>query len=515
LLARSAAREQDIALRMSLGAARARVIRQLLTESVVLSVAGGVLGVVVAIVGEPLVTSMLANGRSNFTLHADLNWRVLLFASGLSLLTGLLFGVAPAIRSTRTVLLSAIKDARSTAASASGRRTGPTRVMVVLQMGATLVLLVTAGLFARTLANFAAVDLGFNPDRVLTVMLNAKQAGFDDAGAAGIYRELRSRFAAMPGVVAVGMSDMALLGDGSSSTTVVPVGSDAKESCSILNIGAGFFRTMEVPLVTGRELEETDERPGAKPVVVVSEAYAQQYFGTTSVLGQLLVVPTEGRRGAALDFEIVGVVRDVRYGRLLSERPAIVYVPFNYAIFGSLRAMVYEIRTSLAPASQQKTVRQIVHDVNSRIPITRVAMQTSLIDRLIATPILLTRLCVTFAILALTIAVVGLYGSVAYDVSRRRREIGVRMALGARRGQVVRLVLGNVFVLAVAGIVLGVPGALFVSKFAEAYLYGVTRRDPMTIAAAVGVLLGAALIASYAPARAAARLDPTTALRQE
>ncbi len=515
LLARSHAREREIALRMSLGAARARVIRQLLTESLVLASAGGVLGVAIAVISEPLVTSLIAGGRPNFTLHTELNWRVLLFACGLSILTGLLFGIVPALKSTRTVRLDAIKSTRSTAASASGHLSTPTRAMLVLQMGAALVLLVTAGLFARTLANFGAVDLGFNPNHVLTVRLNARQAGLDDTGAIEIYRDLRRRFAAMPGVDTVGMSDMTLMGDGSSSTTVRPAGTEIKNSSDILNVGAGFFRAMEVSLVKGRGIEDDDVRPGAKPVVVVSEAYAQKYFGNVNVVGQRLEMPDDGPRVAALSFEIVGVARDVRYGRLLLERPTLVYVPFNHAIFGAVRDIVYEIRSNPAAGAQEQTIRQIVHDANSRIPITRVATQTALIDRQIATPILLTRLCTIFAALALTIAAVGLYGTVSYDVSRRTQEIGVRMALGARRAQVMRLVIGNVFVLAAFGIALGVPGALFASKFAETYLYGVTGRDPLTIAGAVGVLLVAALLASYVPARVAAGLNPTAALRRD
>jgi predicted permease len=375
------------------------------------------------------------------------------------------------------------------------------------------VLLVVSGLFARTLAGYAAVDLGFNPNRLLTVTVNARQGGFDAGGALTIYRDLRRQFAAMPGVVAVTVSGLAILGDGTSVTTVVPVGREPKDSVPIMSVGAGFLAAMQVPIASGRDIGEIDT-PGAKPVVVVSEAYAREYFGDANPLGELVSIPHDSARVAALRFEIVGVARDIRYGRLLVEHPPVVYVPF-IQISDELGEMVFEIRTSSEPSSYEKPVRQIVHDASSRIPITRMATQTSLIDRLIATPILLTRLCVTFAILALTIAVVGLYGSVSYDVSRRTPEIGVRIALGARRGQIVRLVLGHVFVLAAIGVGLGVPGALFASSFAKAYLFGVTSRDPLTIVASTGVLLGAALMAAYSPARAAARLDPTSALRRE
>jgi predicted lysophospholipase L1 biosynthesis ABC-type transport system permease subunit len=250
-------------------------------------------------------------------------------------------------------------------------------------------------------------------------------------------------------------------------------------------------------------------------VVVVSEAYARAAFGDQDALGQHVRIPNDSEAVARLDFEIVGIARDVRYGNLLREPRPIVFIPFSRAIFDNLREMVYVIRTKADPPGYERSVRQIVHETGPLIPVTRVATQARLIDRMIATPILLARLCVTFAVLALTIAVVGLYGSVAYDVSRRIPELGVRMALGASQRQVVRLVLGKVIVLAGAGVALGVPGALFAASFARTYLFGVTTRDPWTIAVAIGVLLAAALAAGYAPARVAARLDPALALKRE
>ena len=345
----------------------------------------------------------------------------------------------------------------------------------------------------------------------MTITVNAPQAGLDDAGSTALYLDLRNRFAAMPGVIGVGMSDSALVADERMLTSVVPVGLPSRGATFALNVGTGFFQTLGIPIVKGRDLDERDNRLGAKPVAVVSESYARAYFGDASALGRIVKMPLP--RGA---LEIVGVARDAHYYALRVDRPQpVVYVPFSLAIFGGLGKMVYEIRTASDPAAYGHTARQIVRDANSRVPIVRVATQSSLIDRMIAPQILLTRLCTTFAILALVIAVIGLYGTVAYDVSRRTREIGVRMALGADGRQVVRLVLGDVIALAAAGVALGVPAALVASKAANAYLYGVTNRDPVTIVTATTVLLAAALIASYAPARAASRLNPTIALRRE
>jgi hypothetical protein len=333
--------------------------------------------------------------------------------------------------------------------------------------------------------------------------------------AVSVYTDLRRRLAAIPGVIGVSMSEGALIGDGRSASTVLPVESDATDSVSVLGVGPGFLSTMQMPLVHGREIGEMDTRPGARPVVMVNESYARKFFGDADPSGRLLKAPRDSARIAALRFEVVGVARDMRYGRMVGDYPPVVFVPFSHFFFGDVRQLVFALRTSGDAASYERQVRQVVRDISPRMPVTRVATQVDLIGRLIAAPILLARLCATFALLALTIALVGLYGSVSYDVSRRMPEIGVRMALGARRGQIVRLVLGRVFVLAALGVALGVPAALYASTFARAYLFGVTSSDPVTIVAATGALLAAALMAAYAPARAAARLNPTLALRRD
>jgi len=501
LLARASARTREIAVRLSLGAGRGRLVRQLITESLVLSVLGGALGVAIALRGQGAATSLLANGQSDFTLHAALNWRVVLFACGLSLVTGLAFGVAPALQSTR-------KDLRS-------RRAGSRRALVVAQIAVTLVFLVAAGLFARTIANLESIDVGFNRDRLLTVTLNARQAGLTNDAAIAFYRDLRTRFAALPGVTSVGLSDMAMIGDGRSMDMVVANGGEPKGSL-IMNAGGGFFAAMQIPLVMGRAFDDRDDRPGAKPVAIVSQTFARANFGTANPLGQPLELHNPTPKVAGLTFEIVGVARDTRYASLSVVGTPLVYFPFSSAIWGNIGQMVYEIRTNADPAaSAERAIRDIVHDANAGVPISRVATQATLIDQTIGQQMFLARLCAAFALLALTIAVIGLYGTVAYDVAQRTAEIGIRMALGAGRGRVLAMVIGDVLMLTALGLAMGIPAALAASTLATSFLFGLTSHDPVTLAAAVGGLVGAALAASYLPARAASRLNPTTALRHE
>jgi macrolide transport system ATP-binding/permease protein len=511
LLARAAARKREIGLRLSLGAGRLRIIRQLLTESVLLAVLGGTLGVVFSIWGIRFLTLLLANGRENFTVGAELSWHVLAVASGLTLLTGVLFGLAPALQSTRTDVAPALKESRTGQARGHGfRGLGLSRILTVTQIAFTLLILMVAGLLVRTLSNLASIQLGFNRENLLTFRLNARQAGHNDPEIVAFYNDLRKQFSAIPGVRAASLSNHALIGTGTSGTGVRVSGS-AFESSSILTIGAGFFTTMQIPMLLGREIDERD-RPGSPAVAVVNEAFARRSFGDRSPLGQRLTVQ---RVCTECDFEIVGVSANSLYGNLKGTAPPTVYLSFAQGGWGPVQGMVYQLRTAGDPLTYVTAVRDLVQRADPRVPLSDVKSQSARIDQTISQELALARLCTAFAGLALVIACIGLYGTMSYNVARRTGEIGIRMALGAQRGRVLRMVLREVMLLAAVGLAIGVPAALAASKLVESFLFGMKPNDPLALTGSVVTLLSAAILAGYLPARHASRIDPMIALRHE
>jgi predicted permease len=515
LLARAAARRREMAVRLSMGAGRFRVIRQLLTESVLLASIGGALGVAFAIWGIRFLTFLLANGREDFTLHPTVNWHVLGVTVALSLLTGLLFGLAPALQATRVDVIPALKEARGGQPSPrlAFRRAGLSQLLVVTQIGISLLMLVAAGLFVRTLSNLQSIELGFNRENVLLFRMNARQAGHRDPEIITFYSDLQSRFRAIPGVRSASASHSPLLGEGTWSGPVVPVGQPRKGSTHILMTTPDFFKAMQIPIVLGRAFDDRDQ-PGSRPVAVVSEAYVKTNFPDRNPIGQHIVVnrrpPLENR-----DVEIVGVVRNVRYGALKGEFRDIAYLPFNQGSYVPVEEMTFALRTSGDPLRYVNAVRALVSQADARVPVTDVKTQAAQIDQTMNQEIIFARLCTAFAILALLIACVGLYGTMSYTVARRTGEIGVRMALGAQRSTVVWMVLRQAFVLAAVGLAIGVPAALGISRFVESFLFGVKPNSPAAMVLAVAVLLGAVLVAGYVPARKASRIDPMTAVRHE
>jgi macrolide transport system ATP-binding/permease protein len=289
-------------------------------------------------------------------------------------------------------------------------------------------------------------------------------------------------------------------------------GTPARQNPSVLTVGPGFFTTMQIPLLRGREMDEHD-RASLKPVAVVNQAFAQAAFGDQNPIGQHLNLPLDPV--AKREIEIVGVSTNAHYSALQGAVHPTVYLPFDLAPWGPAGEMVYELRTAGNPLAHVDTVRQIVRQADARVPLSDVKTQTAWIDQTINQEIVFAKLCTAFAILALVIACVGLYGTISYNVARRTSEIGIRMALGAQRGGVVRMILRQVVILAALGLAIGMPTALATSKLVASFLYGTKPNDPVTLVLAVSTLLCAALLAGYAPARRASRIDPMTALRNE
>jgi macrolide transport system ATP-binding/permease protein len=527
LLARATARRREMAVRLSLGAGRWRVIRQLLTESLLLASGGGIAGILFAVWGIRVLTLLFAGGDEHFTLHAELNWHVLAAAAALTMITGLLFGLAPALEATRVDVISALKETR-TGERRPRMRLGfsLSRMLVVSQIAISLLLLVAAGLFARTLSNKQSLAMGFHRENVLLFNLNARQAGHSDPEIISFFGDLQKRFAALPGVRGATVANSPLIGDGAWGWPVVPFGQPRPEQAPsghgsgfgatathVLATGPGFFTTMQIPLLAGREFDERD-RQGSSPVAIVNEAWVKANLEGENPLGQH-VVSFGPVRMRPQEMEIIGVARNARYDDVTGDFPSIVYMPFEQNLNVPVAEMTFFLRTAGDPLAYASTIREIVHKADARIPVTNLSTQAAQIDGEMSQEILFARLCSGFAILALAIACVGLYGTMSYTVARRTGEIGIRMALGAQRGTVVWMILREVVILAAVGLAISVPTALGTSTFVESFLFGIQPNDPRSLATAVLILLTAALVAGYVPARKASRIDPMTALRQE
>ena len=513
LLARSARRSREMAVRLSVGAGRGRVIRQLLTESVALGALGGVLGLVFAKWGIGALTLLMANGRENFTLGAELNWNVLAVTVALSILTGALFGLAPALQATRVDVVRALKQTRAGEGRLHSRlRISASQLLAVAQMAISLLLLVAAGLFLRTLANLNAITLGFNQENVLLVTLNARQAGYKDDALLRFYRDLQVRMAAMPGVRSVSFSTYALISE-SRNVSGVRIAGQAPDArgTTVLNVGPGFFSTMQIPILVGRELDDRDAA-GTSRAAVVNELFARTFFGNQNPVGQHFQL---GKPKDALDFEIVGVAKKARLHSLKQDTPQVAYVLYSQNPRQSQGQMVYEIRAAGPPLAMAAAARQAVQQADARVPISRITTQAGQIEQTIGQEQTFAMLCSCFAIVAVAIACVGLYGMMSHNVARRTNEIGIRMALGAERGRMMWMVLREVAAMAVAGLSIGLAGALATSRFVGAFLFQMKPNDPVAMMVAGAALLGAALLAGYGPAWRASRIDPWTALRDE
>ena len=514
LLARATGRQHEIAVRLSLGASRARLLRQLFTESLLLASVGGVLGVLLA---KPLAAVVLHYwaGNGSGTLDARIDARSLAFTFSLALLTAVLFGLAPAWRTTRIDLSPAMKGGgRGAAGSIARARMG--RLLVSAQVALSVLLLVGAGLFVRTLVNLSKVDLGFRPERLLTFQTDPSRNGYHGQKLADLYTRLRQRIAAIPGVVSVGMSHVGLIEGSETDDGVYVPGRRVRPSdeSNLLVCSDSFLETMRIPVVMGRDLSSSDG-PGGPLVAVVNETFAKQYFSGKNPVGETFFLgDPKDTASLAGPIRIVGVAKDAHYTGVRETVPPISYLPYTQRT-ENLRQMTFAIRTVLPPLSIAGAVRRAVAGIDSTIPVADVRTEEEQIDDSLGTERLFAGLVSSFGALAALLAAIGLYGVLAYSVARRTAEIGIRIALGATRGNVQWLVLRESLLTVSLGLLLGAPAAFALTRLVKSMLYGVTPADAVSFAGAVLLMIVVTAIAAWVPARRAARVDPMVALRYE
>jgi predicted permease len=511
LIARSSARQQEIAVRLSLGAARGRVVRQLLTESALLAAAGGSAGVALATWVTDLLLAMMSRGRSPIVLDVAPDWRTLGFAAAVTTATTALFGLLPALAATRTDVQPRLKVSAS-GAGAARNRWG--RALVAAQVALLLLLLTSAGLFARTLQKLRSVDAGFRQEQVLVANVSMGSA-YRGARARALYEELYARFSALPAVRSVSMSMDTPLGGLSVGAGIEVPGRPADPDAPQVYhnfVGPRFFETMGIPVVAGRDFDLGDD-DRAPQRVVVSESVARRHFSNEDPLGRRIVLSFPEKTTA----EVVGVAKDVRYESLRKAAPQMIYRPYRQ--MSGAPGGPFLLRTSADPALLAPFVHAEVRAAARELPLPSVVRLQDQVDATLVEERMLAALSSVFGALAAILAGVGIYGTVACSVGRRTREIGIRMALGARPGEVARMVVAEAFAIAAAGLAVGLPAAFAAGRFASGILSGVlfelSPRDPIALLTSAAAILSIASIAAYVPARRAARIDPMTALRQE
>jgi predicted permease len=513
LLARSASRGAEITVRLAVGAGRGRLLRQLLTESVLLAALGGAVGVLFALWGKDVLASMGAKPGSFLPPDLDyqLNWRVLGFTVAVSLVTGTLFGLAPAWRATRLDLTSALKV--SNRGSSGGARSRLSKALVVAQVAMSLVLLIGAGLFLRTLRNLEQVNLGFNQDNLLLFTLKPEAAGYKDEKLGQFYQQLLSRLDALPGVRSASFANVPLIAHYVNNTSLILPGETAQSSAehmtNMQTVRDNYFSTMEIPLLRGRGFNEHDDQHSPR-VAIVSETLARKYFPNQDPIGQRFGLDEK----SAGKIEIVGVARDIKYNSQREGDEPLMYTPWLQDM-ESVGEMYFALRVSGDPTSLVTAVRQAVQEADQNLPLTKVTTQAVQTSDTLTSERTFAKLVTFFGALALLLAAIGLYGVMAYSVTQRTHEIGIRMALGARAIDVLRLVVRNGAVLALIGIAIGLGGAFALTRLMKTLLFGVTTTDAATFAVVSLLILLVAVLACYLPARRATKVDPLVALRYE
>jgi predicted permease len=519
LLVRASSRRKEIAVRLAVGASRWRLIRQLLTESILLATFGGALGILFALwLKDSLLATSDWTGGENSPINPQLDLRVLGFTLALTLLTGIAFGLVPALRATRLNLTPALKDSAKSSSAAS--RSLLSKALVVAQVSLSMLLLIGAGLLCRTLLNLQRVETGFNARNLLLFRVEPGLIGYKDERLSNLYKQMSERLEAVPGVRSVTFSRVPLLAQSSSSRGFYLPSSAAGPDGTIKSTGdvyvhqvrENFFDAMEIRLLLGRAFTTQDDARAPR-VAVVNQTFARTYFPNENPIGKRFGFDST----KLTEVEIIGVTRDAKYARQRDDTAPTAYLTWQQEL-RSVGSLIFEVRTDSEPTSFVPAIRQIVHDVDSNLPLKDVKTQIKQADETLAMERLFAKLLSLFGLLAQQLASIGLYGVMAYSVSQRTHEIGIRMALGANRGNVLKMILKQGMTLTLIGVALGLGGAYVLMKYLETLtkmLFGVEARDPLTYVVTAALLTVVALLASFIPARRATKVDPMVALRYE
>jgi predicted permease len=507
LLARATAREREISVRLALGAGRWRIVRQMLTEGLLLAFLGGSAGLLLGYWMRNGIPRLLATSRGNSVPQGQFDLLVLLISVAVAFFTGILFSLAPAWQSTRVQVNAALKDGARATMSLPKLLVG--KSLVVFQISLSLLLLVGAGLFVRTLANLKSANLGFRPERILLFTLDPPRTRYAGEARKALFSRLAEQIDAIPGVQSATLSQDVLLANGTGTTSFRTPGRHKRpgdaDKASINDVGGRFFETMGIPILSGRSLSAGD-RGNTLRVAVVNEQFVRNFFPDGEALGKAIV-------NSDKTYQIVGICGGAKSKDIRTAIFPTFYRPFLQA--EDLRDMTFEVKTAASEASIVKSFRDVVRSIDKDLPVVDIRTQTEQIDETLWRERLFAALTSGLGLLALILAAVGIYGVMAYGVARRTGEIGVRMALGAQGRQVLAMILRETALLAGAGVVIGIAAAAGLSRFIRGMLYGLQPSDPLTFAGAVLVLLAIALLAGWRPARKASRLDPMVALRHE
>jgi putative ABC transport system permease protein len=511
LLARSTTRQKEIAVRLALGAGRPRLIRQLMTENVLLALCGGGCGLLLAFWGTSLLLRLLSSPSSPVRLSVAPDSRILWFTALVSLLTAILFGLAPALRATQFNLTPALKESANSQTDTS-HRPGLGRALVTLQVALSLTLLIGAGLFVRSLQKLKSLYPGFNLEKVLVVSVDPTLSGYKGERIVNLYKDLLQQINVIPGVRTASLSMYSPIASRSQTQIVAVQGytprPDEDIAVHMNSVGPRYFKTLGIPVLLGREFLNADSA-GAPNVAVINQTMARYYFRDQNPIGKRFGL---GGPETAGSLEIVGVVQDAKYNSLREQTPRMAYTPFLQSGAG---AMTFEIRTAIDPTSAAGAVQQAIQRADRNIPVSDLKTLAQQVDDSLIQERLVARLSSLFGVLALLLACVGLYGIMAYTVMRRTNEIGIRLALGAQRADVMWMAMRETLALIIAGVAIGLPLALAATRLITSMLFGLTPTDPLTLSFAVVLLTAVVTFAGYLPARRASMVDPMVALRYE